>query len=161
VKLGVLHRRFIYAAFAFVFLSGLSWMVLHYGVAASADPDGAWPNVAAWTLRMHGAGAMLALVAAGSLLSLHVPAAWRLRRNHVSGLSMLATLGALAVTGWLLYYAAGETSRAWSSYLHMAIGVGGPLALLWHLANRERVSLAQAGLHRPRPRSSFARPRRT
>jgi hypothetical protein len=53
---------------------------------------------------------------------------------------MLACVAVLAVTGWLLYYASGEETRAWSSYLHMALGLAGPLGLLWHLAYQRRLA---------------------
>ena len=43
----------------------------------------------------------------------------------------------------LLYYASGETLRAWSSWVHIAIGAAAPLGLVWHLAYRRRAKTAK------------------
>jgi hypothetical protein len=143
------HERWIHATLVFVYLTGVGWMVLRYGVTGGDGLENAWRVAAAWTLRTHGAGAMFTLVAFGSLLALHVPAAWRLRRNLVSGLSMLATVGVLGVTGWFLYYASDETIRAWSSDVHMGVGIAGPLVLVWHLLYRRRASRASTNALQP------------
>ena len=137
VKLSIRHEHWTYWILALVFLSGVAWIALHYGPADNG-PDGAWRPAEVWALRLHGAAAMAALIAFGSLLAQHVPSAWRLRRNLASGIAMLACVAALTLTGWLLYYASGEATRAWSSYLHMVLGVAGPLGLLWHLAYQRR-----------------------
>jgi MFS family permease len=150
VTLGLRHERWVYAILALAYLTGIAWIALHYGPADNG-PDGAWRAVESWALRLHGAASMAALVVVGSLLAQHVPTAWRLRRNLASGIAMLAGAAALAVTGWLLYYAAGEGIRQWSSYLHMATGGAGPLALLWHLAYQRRLARARrrSSLHGP------------
>jgi hypothetical protein len=142
VKLSTRHEHWIHAILVFVYFTGVGWMVLRYGVTGGDGLENAWRVAAAWTLRAHGAGAMFTLVAFGSVLALHVPSAWKLRRNLVSGHCMLATVGVLAVTGWLLYYASDETIRARSSYVHMGVGIAGPLVLVWHLVYRRRVSRA-------------------
>jgi hypothetical protein len=162
VKLSMRHERWTYWILALVFLSGAAWIALHYGPADNG-PDGAWRPAEVWALHLHGAAAMAALVAVGSLLAQHVPSAWRLQRNLVSGVAVLACAAALAVTGWLLYYASGEEVRAWSSYLHMAIGAAGPLGLLWHLAYRCRLARGAEACSTPSPagRLSAARGPRT
>jgi hypothetical protein len=141
----------LYVVLMLVYVTGVAWIVLHYAVNVARGPDDAWRSVETWTLRVHGAAAMAALVAAGSVLAVHVPTAWTLRQNRASGLGMLALLVLLAVTGWLLYYAAGESIRAWSGYIHMVAGAAGPLALQWHLVYRRRISRArpEAGQTRP------------
>ena len=133
------HERWIYAALSFVYVTGVAWMVLRYGVNSGRDPDDVWRVVESWTLAAHGAAAMAALIAGGSMLAVHVPTGWKLSLNIASGVMMLGLLGILALTGWLLYYASGEGIRTWSSYLHMVAGAAGPLGLLWHLAYRNRV----------------------
>jgi len=80
------------------------------------------------------------MIAFGSVLAIHIPSAWKLERNLFSGISMLTAVALLAVTGWLLYYAPGDSARAWASYSHMAVGFAGPLVLLWHLAYRKRLA---------------------
>jgi len=135
MKLSARQERWTHAILAAVYFTGVAWLVLRYGVAGD-DLENGWSVARAWMLRAHGAAAMLTLVAIGSLLAIHVPSGWRRRSNKLSGTGMLAVMTVLAVTGWLLYYAAGEALRAWSSYVHIAIGAAAPLALLWHLALR-------------------------
>jgi len=137
MKLSARHERWTHAIFAAVYFTGIAWLALRYGLAGGELESG-WSVARAWLLRAHGAAAMLALVALGSLLAIHVPSGWRLRTNARSGVGMLAVMAVLALTGWLLYYASGEALRAWSSWLHIAIGAAAPLALLWHLAHRGR-----------------------
>jgi hypothetical protein len=138
VKLNTRHQRWIYAILAAAYVTGVGWIVLHYGIVGQQALDNAWDMAQAWMLRAHGAAAMLTLVAAGSVLAIHVPSGWKLRQNVSSGIFMLTLLGLLTLTGWLLYYAAGESLRAWSSWLHMAVGVAAPLVLVWHLAHEKR-----------------------
>jgi len=152
VKLSRRHERWTYAILGLVYLSGVAWMVLRYGVIGDRPIEDGWRIAQAWLLRGHGAAAMLALVAAGSMLAAHVPSGWKLRRSVASGIGMLATLGVLAVTGWLLYYASGEAARAWSSWIHMALGAAGPLALVWHLVARRIASTREQQQKRSRRR---------
>ena len=143
MKLPLAHQRWIYATLAAVYATGVAWMVLRFGVNGDRVLENGWEILQSWALRLHGAAAMLTLLAAGTVLAAHVPTGWKLRQNFASGLGMLAALGALAVTGWLLYYAAGEALRAWSSWIHMGVGTAAPLALVWHLVARRRVREAE------------------
>lgn len=126
----------MYIALGFLYGTGIAWMALHYGVNGDEALDGGWRVAETWALRAHGAAAMAVLVALGSVLAVHVPRAWHLSRNVLSGTVMLAAALVLAATGWLLYYASAEALRAWSDDIHMAIGAAAPLALLWHLRYR-------------------------
>jgi hypothetical protein len=111
-------------------------MVLHYAVNSGDGLENGWHSSETWMLRAHGAAAMAALIAFGSLLPAHVPSAWKLKLNLASGISLLAGLALFVLTGWLLYYASADGVRAWSSYAHMGFGVASPLVLIWHLAQR-------------------------
>ena len=132
-RLSARHERSIYVVLILAYVSGIAWMGLHYGVNRGVGLEDKWRIAENWLLKSHGAAAMAALIAFGSMLPIHVPSAWNLKRNLASGLGMFTTLIVLAATGWLLYYASGETARAWSGYVHMAAGFFGPLILLWHL----------------------------
>ena len=142
-SLSARHERWLDAALLLAYATGLAWMILHYGFNRDGELEDSWRIAETWMLHTHGAAAMAALVAFGSLLPLHIPSAWKLRRNLASGLSMLGAMALLVATGWLLYYASGESLRAASSYIHMGIGTLAPLALLWHLAYRARTVRAK------------------
>ena len=64
----------------------------------------------------------------------HVPRAWYLKRNVVSGASMLGVAAFLVATGYALYYFAFDEAHAIVSTLHWTVGLAA-VALLWaHIA---------------------------
>ena len=150
MKLSARHERWTHVILAAVYFTGIAWLVLRYGVADDGL-ENAWTVARAWLLRAHGAAAMLTLVAIGSLLALHVPSGWRMGTNLRSGVGMLAVMTVLALTGWFLYYASGDTVRAAAKYVHIVIGAAAPLALVWHLAYRWRAAGANVAARRAPP----------
>jgi hypothetical protein len=127
-------RLWLYASAAVLWVSGTAWLFAHYFPPAPAPPEG----LAATSMKIHGGAAMLLLVLAGVVVALHVPGAWRERKNRVSGLVMATALVGLAVTGYLLYYAGGETARALASVAHWLPGLALPIAGGWHAAAGRR-----------------------
>jgi hypothetical protein len=121
-----MHRRLLYAVLGVLLATGGYWALVHYLGFPSYPGE-------ALLMKVHGAAAMAALIMVGGLLYTHVPTGWSERRSRASGGTMLATCGLLAVTGYLLYYAGGETARAVTSYVHLAVGVALPIALAVHL----------------------------
>ena len=47
-----------------------------------------------------------------------------------NGSLFLGAFGILTVTGYGLYYAGGESLRAWTSWIHLAVGLALPLLLI-------------------------------
>jgi hypothetical protein len=139
-RLGTVQRRLLYSTFALLAATGAYWALIHYA------------GVPAWLsepllMKVHGAAAMLALMLVGGLLQAHVPAGWKEARQRSSGGAMLAVFGLLALSGYLLYYAGGESLRNASSYLHLALGLALPAALCLHLSlksSRQPPALAAA-----------------
>ncbi len=84
-------------------------------------------------MKIHGAAAMAILVLVGVLLNGHVRFAWRARRNRGNGALVLSAFGILTITGYGLYYAGGERLRAWTSWIHLAVGLALPLLLILHI----------------------------
>jgi hypothetical protein len=84
-------------------------------------------------MKLHGAAAMAALFFVGSLLHLHVRRAIRAGRNTVTGWSMVATLSFLTLTGYGLYYVAGETDRPLWSLLHWVAGCAVAVLFVLHV----------------------------
>ena len=130
IRLKRLQRYFLYAVLALVFLSGVAWAYWNYLVASPGDFE---MSAKAWAMKVHGAAAMAVLVLIGMLLNAHVRFAWRARRNRANGSVFLSAFAVLTITGYGLYYAGGERLRAWTSWIHLAIGLVLPILLLIHI----------------------------
>ena len=138
IRLSSGHRMCLFGVFAAAFLTGVAWWVLHrwFQVAGEFGPS---PHPAEyWLIRLHGAAAFATLVLLGSLLPLHVKRAWLARRNRRSGGLMLLLNALLALTGYALYYAGGETFRATASTAHLLLGLALPLLLVVHILRGRR-----------------------
>src|SRR5436853_4673679 len=78
MRLALSLRLWLYAVTASLFASGVLWLVAHY----FATPN-SWPRLPAVSMRFHGGAAMLMLVLVGITTALHVPQAWRERKNRL------------------------------------------------------------------------------
>lgn len=111
-------RYWTYAVFSVLLLTGAAWLVADW----QKDADEAWQQAAANLLMIHGGAAMLALMALGALIPLHLLRAWRARKNLVSGLIVATVNAVLIVTAFGLYYLGSEVVRPWMSWIHIATG---------------------------------------
>ena len=130
IRLRRLQRYFLYAVLVLVFLSGVAWECWNY---LAASPGEFEMSAKAWAMKIHGAAAMAVLVLVGMLLNEHVRLAWRARRNRANGSVFLGAFAFLTITGYGLYYAGGERLRAWTSWIHLVIGLVLPILLLIHI----------------------------
>jgi hypothetical protein len=131
IRLKRLQSCFLYAVLALVFLSGVAWAYWNYFVAS--PPGDFEMGAKAWAMKIHGAAAMAVLVLIGMLLNAHVRFAWRAGRNRANGSVFLSAFAILIITGYGLYYAGGEGLRAWTSWIHLAVGLVLPILLLIHI----------------------------
>jgi hypothetical protein len=113
---------------ALLFFSGAAWAWFNYFLTAE-DVAAA----KAWAMKIHGAAAMATLVLIGTILTAHVRFAWRAKRNRGNGVLFLSTFGILTVTGYGLYYAGGERLWAWTSWIHLGVGLVVPILLVVHI----------------------------
>jgi cytochrome bd-type quinol oxidase subunit 2 len=118
VRLRSSFRYWTYAVFSVLLLTGAAWLVADW----QKDADEAWQQAAANLLMIHGGAAMLALMALGALIPLHLLRAWRARKNLVSGLIVATVNAVLIVTAFGLYYLGSEVVRPWMSWIHIATG---------------------------------------
>jgi hypothetical protein len=135
IRLKRLQRYFLYAVLALLFFSGAAWAYWNDLVSSPGDFE---MSARAWAMKIHGAAAMAILVLVGMLLTGHVRFAWRARRNRGNGSLFLGTFGILTVTGYGLYYAGGESLRAWASWIHVIVGLALPLLLILHVCLGKR-----------------------
>jgi len=96
--------------------------VLHYFLRPVTEFGESVNPLEPWAMKLHGAAAMAALFFVGSLLHMHVRRALRAGRNTLTGWAMIATLSGLTLTGYGLYYVAGESDRPLWSLLHWSVG---------------------------------------
>ena len=130
IQLKRLQRYFLYAVLALLFISGAAWAYWNDLVSAPGDFE---TDAKSWALKVHGAAGMAILVLIGMLLNGHVRFAWRAHRNRGNGILFLATFAVLTVTGYGLYYAGGERLQAWTSWIHLGVGLALPLVLGLHI----------------------------
>lgn len=127
-------RWTLYLTTAVLFVTGVLWLAVHFGLKQGGANDLPHP-AEPWILRAHGLAMMVGLFVYGSLLRAHMVNAWKLRRNRNTGLLVVTVLAVLTITGYMLYYVGGETTRPIISIVHWAIGlvIGGLLPFhVWH-----------------------------
>ena len=122
-------RYWTYAVFSVLIITGAAWLVADW----QKDVDEAWQQAAANLLMIHGGAAMLALMALGALIPLHLLRAFRARKNLVSGITVASVNAVLIVTAFGLYYLGSETVRPWMSWTHIAAGFFLALMLPLHI----------------------------
>jgi hypothetical protein len=127
------HKRWVYRVSYVVFLTGVLWLVFHYFLRQQGEFGETAHPLEVWWLRLHGAGAMGALLIVGSLLPIHVRTGWHQSRNLALGIGLLALTSILILTGYALYYFGGEELRPILSILHWAVGLVAAAVLVWHV----------------------------
>lgn len=144
IALSAPHRRTILTIGVLLVLSGIGWLVCHYGLPRDPDfPEMPNPLEPLW-LKVHGAVAMAALVAVGSVMPWHAWRAWQVRRNRSSGLWMIGTMAFLLLTGWALYYVGSEVLRPYLSIVHWVVGLATvPVMWLHIILGRRHRALAR------------------
>ena len=151
------HERYLYLTSVLLLLSGLGWLIGHYGLrTGGAFGDVPHPSEV-WWMRLHGAAVILFLVVFGALLPGHVVQNWRRRVNRYSGLAVVLVVAVLAFSGYGLYYIVDDPQRALTGLIHWAVGVAASGVLALHvvlgkrLAARARERRAAARQFRQRP----------
>ncbi|MEA1674725.1 hypothetical protein [Nitrospirillum sp. BR 11163] len=132
------HRRWLHRAMIAVALTGLIWMLAHYGHGPLGLDGHVARSVEAWCMKLHGAAVMAALVAFGSVLPHHVRLAWRARRHRLSGGGLIAAVLTLVLTGYGLYYLGDEDWHDYASWGHQVLAVAAVAACVIHLRSGRR-----------------------
>ncbi len=148
VRIARSRRIGLYLVGSGVWLSGVLWLIFHNFFASKGDLGPEANPLEPWSLKIHGAFAFAAIWIFGLLWGIHVKAAWPYGKKRWSGVFLVVAFLLLTFTGYLLYYLGGEAARNIVSVAHWVIGLGAPLALLWHRWRYRRKSVPQ-----PRPLS--------
>jgi len=138
IRLGIQHRRVVYASFSVLWLSGVLWLLFHYFLQRPGN-FGNEPHVLeSWWLRLHGLAMMATLVTAGSMVVHHARRAWQLQKNRLLGALLSGVLLWLAVSGYTLYYFSSDDNQAWLPLLHWVPGLALPVALALHIRRGQK-----------------------
>jgi hypothetical protein len=127
------HRTLLYAVFGLLWGSALVWLLAHYWWRVPGEFGPVPHPWEAPAMKWHGACAMLALFWVGSLFNSHIRRALKHGHNRSSGYGMISTLLWLTLSGYVLYYFVGETTRPLWSWLHAAPGLLLPGLIVWHI----------------------------
>jgi len=128
------QKRWLYTSFVLLLLSGLLWLLLHYGRDAEALP----PTGEAWMMRLHGLSSMFTLIGLGMLASSHLLPGWRLsgRGGRASqrgtGLWLSATLALTVLLAYGLYYLIPDPVHAAAGWAHVGLGLLACFVWWWH-----------------------------
>lgn len=132
MRLSITMRVMVWSMLTILWVTGTIWLTLVW----SSPPIELDQHVAAWEsflMRVHGGGAMLALLILGALVPLHVLPSWRRGRNRISGMSICALMIVLIVTAFGIYYAGDDQWRAVLSGTHKVVGLASPMLLAGHI----------------------------
>ena len=115
-------RRAAYLGIAALWLSGTALLVLQL-FFRRADEFGLLRHpLEPGMLTLHGVLAVLGLYLLGWLSARHVGEAWRRAERRVSGITLLATLGILALSGFALFFLASDALREAAARVHDWLG---------------------------------------
>lgn len=91
--------------------------------------------------KIHGAGAFIALIGFGMILSAHIPVGWRAGWNRRSGLFSLSAVTVSILTAYGLYYSGADEWREPIVCLHLTAGLALPLSIALHVwSGRKRAT---------------------
>ncbi|MCJ2181591.1 hypothetical protein MTR62_02535 [Novosphingobium sp. 1949] len=122
-----------------LWLSGAGWLLLHYYGQVEGEFGPEVNPLEPWMMKLHGLCLIPALLGLGGLFVAHVPKGWNHTAQRLAGIVLSLVLTVLVSSGYLLYYAGGETLRAGSSLTHWVLGLALPGAFVWHYLNGKRV----------------------
>ena len=129
------QRRSFYAVSAALLASGVAWLAAHFLMRPVTQFGASIHPLEPWSMKLHGAAAMLSLWLVGTMLHLHIKRGLSGVRNRSAGWSMIGLLGWLGLSGYALYYIAGEESRPVWSAVHWAAGLLMPALIILHVVN--------------------------
>lgn len=118
--------------------SGTLWYALHHWFQIEGEFGPEKHPLEPWLIKLHGLSAFFAMIGFGYLLATHVHVGWRSKRNRWLGIAVLSSIALLIITGYLLYYAGGESFRSAVALTHLVLGLSFPVTLALHVLKAHR-----------------------
>jgi uncharacterized membrane protein len=125
-------------SFSLSFVTGILWFYLDRWGEIEGEFG---PEKHPWLLtlaKIHGAGAFIALISIGMIISSHIPVGWRTGKNRTSGILIFASLTIMIVTAWGLYYIGTDEWRQLFAWLHVFAGCFLPVSIILHIRSGKR-----------------------
>jgi hypothetical protein len=132
-RIPIKYRLILFIALACSWCTGLTFYYLNNWVTIESTFGPMKHPAQQYIIMGHGASAFIMLMCFGALLINHLPAAWRLRRSRYLGITLASLVSFQVITGYILYYLAGEDSRVLISNLHALSGTSIPFVLIAHI----------------------------
>ena len=133
IQLSPRHKRWFYSVSVTLFLSGAAWALFDWLGARTEGRAAVFQSLKPWMLKLHGAAAMVFLVAVGILIPTHLKRAWQARRNRSNGAFFVTVIALLVATGYGLYYFGDDHWRSAASWVHLILGFAAPALLALHI----------------------------
>lgn len=127
------HRRAIYLMLILLYCSGAAWLAARFFLRSAGQFGETVHPLEPWAMKLHGAAAMGTLFFIGSLMNGHIRRALKSRRNLITGCLAIAVMALLIVSGYGLYYIAGEADRPLWSVVHWLPGLAFALLFIAHI----------------------------
>lgn len=126
------QRLMVYGLLSTVWATGIVWLVLDQFMV-SRGPFGATPHpLAAPTLLLHGVASVIALYLFGWVTARHLAHWWPRRRRRISGGTLSACLGLLAVSGFALFFLTEDRWQHGTALAHDALGIAVTACAIQH-----------------------------
>ena len=131
-------KRSAYLVFIGLWLTGATWLVLHFFFQRSTEFG---PSQNPWQpgmLATHGVLAALGTFLLGWISAQHVGEGWRRNSSRASGLAFGLTLALLVMTGVAIYYVQSGSAHRIAEWTHEIAGAVVTFAALTHWFRRKR-----------------------
>lgn len=147
-----LYRRILYSTLLISWCTGIAFFIFSRFISVEGDFG---PEKHPWQfpiLIAHGGAAFLMLMAAGSLLSNHMPSSWRQNKQRKLGICLVTLLVLQILTAYGLYYLSSDEIRGVVANIHAALGFAYPFVVLTHvlIGKRHKRNMLNAVQNKPR-----------
>jgi len=132
-RIPLTYRAILFFGLASSWCTGLTFYYMNNWVTVEGAFGPMKHPAQQFVIMGHGAAAFVMLMCFGVLAVNHLPAAWRLRRSRYLGIALTTLFSFQIITAYILYYIAGEESRALISNLHTLSGASIPIVLIGHI----------------------------
>lgn len=132
MRFSTAHRAVLLFTLAGLAATGLAWSCLDLAYGIGPVDVATAQSTKTLLAPVHGAFAMLGLLAFGSVSVTHMRRGWRLRNNRWSGAMLVGAVLLLALSAHALYYAVSDEVRILAACIHIGAGIAGFIAFVLH-----------------------------